>query len=83
MLTFKNEDIKGLLKERLGDAAGAAADAIDFLPFPELEQSVIDDVAIVKNSPLINPGVPIVGAIYDVKTGKITGVATDETPARA
>jgi len=83
MLTFKNEDIRGLLKERLGAAAGEAAGAIDFLPFPELEQYVLDDIAIVKNSPLINPGVPIVGGIYDVKTGKINFVASDETPAHA
>jgi carbonic anhydrase len=83
MVTFKNEDIRALLKERLGAAAGEAADAIDFLPFPELRQSVIDDVAKIKNSPLINPGVPIVGAIYDVKTGKIDFVASDETPAHA
>jgi carbonic anhydrase len=83
MVTFQNETIRGLLKERLGDAAGEAADAIDFLPFPDTEQSVLDDVAIIKNSPLINPGVPIVGAIYDVKTGKVTVVATDETPAQA
>jgi carbonic anhydrase len=83
MLTFQNETIQGLLKERLGDKAGEAANAIDFLPFPDLEQSVKDDVEIVKNSPLINPGTPIVGAIYDVKSGKINIVAQDETPARA
>lgn len=83
MVTFQNETIRGLLKDRLGDDAGKEADSIDFLPFPDLEQSVLDDIAIIKNSPLINPGVPIVGAIYDVKTGKISVVGTDETPVRA
>ncbi|KAG7673091.1 hypothetical protein Ndes2526B_g05340 [Nannochloris sp. 'desiccata'] len=83
MVTFKNEDIRALLKERLGAAAGEAADVIDFLPFSELEQSVLEDVAIIKNSPLINPGVAIVGAIYDVETGKFNVVTTDETPAHA
>ena len=79
MLTFSNDDIRGILKERLG----ADASDIDFLPFPELTQSVLDDIAIIKNSPLINPGTPIVGFIYDVKTGKLEVVGTDETPAKA
>ena len=83
MVTFKDEDIRGILKERLGDAAGAAADAIDFLPFSDLEQSVRDDVEIIKKSPLINPGTPITGFVYDVKTGKLSVVATDETPSKA
>lgn len=78
MVTFKNEDIRGLLKERLG----ADASGIDFLPFPDIEQSVLDDIAIVKNSPLINPGVPIVGFVYDVATGKLKVVGTDETPKK-
>jgi carbonic anhydrase len=79
MVTFKNEDIRGLLKERLG----ADASDIDFLPFGDSEKSVLDDIAIVKNSPLINPGTPIVGFLYDVRTGKVSVVGTDETPARA
>ena len=79
MLTFKNEDIRGLLKDRLG----ADASEIDFLPFPEVTQSVLDDIAIVKTSALINPGTPIVGMVYDVTTGKLEVVGTDETPSSA
>ena len=79
MLTFSNDDIRGILKERLD----ADASDIDFLPFPELTQSVIDDINIVKNSKYINPGTPIVGFIYDVYTGKLAVVGTDETPAKA
>lgn len=78
MLTFKNEDIRGLLKERLG----ADASSIDFLAFPNLKQSVLDDIAIVKASSLINPSTPITGFIYDVHTGKLDQVGADETPAR-
>src|SRR5258708_5147325 len=49
MLTFSNEDLRGILKEKLH----ADAEDIDFLPFKNLEQSVRDDVATIKNSPLI------------------------------
>jgi carbonic anhydrase len=78
MLTFKNEDIQAILKERLG----ADASHIDFLPFPDLKQSVLDDVAIVKNSEFINPGTPINGFIYHVESGKLEHVISDETAAR-
>ena len=79
MLTFKNEDIRGLLQQRLG----ADASAIDFLPFPEIVQSVLDDIKIVEASKLINPGTPITGFVYDVTTGKLKVVGTAETPAAA
>jgi carbonic anhydrase len=37
----------------------------------DLEQSVRDDVALVRNSPLVRPGTPVRGGIYEVETGKI------------
>ena len=43
----------------------------DFLPFPDLEQSVRDDVAFLRESPLIPKHVAISGAIYNVDDGKI------------
>jgi carbonic anhydrase len=71
MLTFRNEDLAGKIQQDLGVDVGNR----DFLPFPDLEQSVRDDVAIIKNSPLIPDDIPVSGAIYDVHTGKVTGVA--------
>ena len=38
----------------------------------DLEQSVRDDVALLRASPLVAPGTPITGGVYDVHTGKIT-----------
>src|SRR5438034_11676875 len=38
MLTFTNDQLRGQLKERYG----ADASGIDFLPFPDLDQSVRD-----------------------------------------
>ncbi|HEX6506451.1 MAG TPA: carbonic anhydrase, partial [Chloroflexota bacterium] len=49
MLTFTNED----LQAKLAQETGSDASHIDFLPFPELEQSVRDDVQSIKASPFI------------------------------
>src|SRR6266513_34029 len=67
MLTFSNEDLRGKLKQELHVDAGN----IDFLPFRDLEQSVRNDVAKLKSSPLIPDNVDISGYIYDVRTGKL------------
>jgi carbonic anhydrase len=71
MLTFENPTLHGICQERLG----ADASAIDFLPFSDLEQSVRDDVAAIRDSPLIPDDVAVSGFIYDVKTGRIREVA--------
>ncbi|MFL5706855.1 MAG: beta-class carbonic anhydrase [Ktedonobacteraceae bacterium] len=70
MLTFSNADLRTKLKQELK----ADADAIDFLPFTDLEQSVRDDVATLKASPLIPDNVDISGFIYDVSSGKLLPV---------
>jgi carbonic anhydrase len=70
MLTFDNPTLYGICREQLG----ADASDIDFLPFGDLEQSVRDDVAIIRSSPLIANDTPVTGFVYDVKT-KIQQVA--------
>lgn len=70
MLTFTSEQLAEKIKVELGtDVSGR-----DFLPFTDLEQSVKDDVSIVKASPLVAPGTPVYGYIYDVETGKLNEV---------
>ena len=71
MLTFRNEDLQAKVKQDLH----ADADSIDFLPFSDLERSVRDDVAFLRNSPLIPQNIEISGFIYDVKSGKLTPVS--------
>jgi carbonic anhydrase len=71
MLTFTNEQLAQRIRDELGVEVGER----DFLPFPDLEQSVRDDVAILRASPLIPDEVPISGAIYDVRTGLLTPVS--------
>lgn len=70
MLTFTNDQIRDMLKKD----TGTDASSIDFLPFDDLEQSVRDDVATVRNSPLIPDDIPTTGFVYDVRTGRLTEV---------
>ncbi len=70
MLTFSNEDLRKKLKQDLN----ADAENVDFLPFKNLEQSVRDDVATIKNSPLLLKNIAVTGFIYDVKSGKLLPV---------
>jgi carbonic anhydrase len=76
MLTFASDDVRSIVKDASkGDANVAArVDAIDFLEFKNLEESVKDDVAWLKNEPLLLPETTITGWIYDVKNGKVSQV---------
>jgi carbonic anhydrase len=74
MLTFRNDQIRDQIKRELGDAAYAVAEQTDFLPFSDLEQSVRDDVAAIKASPLIPDNITVYGFVYDVHTGKLAQV---------
>lgn len=67
MLTFTNDQLAAKVQQDLGvDVSGR-----DWLPFGDLEQSVRDDVATLRESPLIPSDIPISGAIYDVTTGQV------------
>lgn len=77
MLTFSNEDIRAKVREDLGAPAGAAAKAIDFLPFPDLEESVRSDVTFLRDSPLVPDDIPVRGFVYDVRNGRLTEVLVE------
>ncbi|GHO87022.1 beta-class carbonic anhydrase [Dictyobacter formicarum] len=70
MLTFTDDTIHEKVKKELS----ADADHIAFLPFKDLEQSVRDDIAFLRSSPLIPQSIEIRGFIYDVRTGKLQAV---------
>jgi len=74
MLTFQNADLAAKVQADLG----VDASDWDFLPFTDLEASVRDDVATLRNSPLIPRDIPISGAIYDVRTGRLQEVVRDD-----
>ena len=69
MLTFTDAQ----LKKKLSDELGVETDTA-FLPFSDLEQSVRDDVATIRESRLLLKGIPVTGFIYDVKTGRLRRV---------
>jgi carbonic anhydrase len=71
MLTFTDDQIHSKIRNELH----ADADAIAFLPFSDLEQSVRDDIAYLQSSKLIPASIEIKGYIYDVKTGRLKEVA--------
>ncbi len=62
---------------------GPDASAIDFQPFPDLEQSVVDDVRFLRESPLLIEGVPVRGFVYDVHNGRLTEVNVPSAAAIA
>jgi carbonic anhydrase len=70
MLTFTNDQLASQVQADLGVDVREQ----DFLPFSDVEQSVRDDVAILRDSLLIPKNVPISGAIYDVNTGEVREV---------
>ncbi len=70
MLTFTDADLRRKLKEGLGETTDLA-----FLPFPDLDQSVRDDVASLRAERLLLPDVPVTGFVYDVRSGRLRPVA--------
>lgn len=89
MELFTDDIIRNLLAESLAtatvdqngwrntDQGGGSDEArfIPFLTFQNLEKSVADDVARIRQHPLVNPAIPIYGYIYDVRSGKLIEVA--------
>jgi carbonic anhydrase len=85
---FTDEVIRGLLANSLETAAlgaegfydvgtgpgSAEAKYIDWLTISDQAQSVTEDVARIKASQLVPPGIPVYGYIYDVKTGRLIEV---------
>jgi len=71
MLTFNDET----LRKRLRESRGADADALAFLPFRDLDQSVRDDLALYAASPYVRHDIPVRGFVYDVATGRLREVA--------
>ncbi|KAH7011347.1 carbonic anhydrase [Ilyonectria destructans] len=69
MQKFSDSEFRTKVRKELNEDV----DHMSFLPFSDLRQSVLDDVQLLKKSPLVL-NVPITGYIYDVKTGKIEQV---------
>ena len=55
----------------LENVLGVDVKGQDFLPFTDVEESVREDMDLLRKSPLIPDDVEISGAVYDVDTGRI------------
>jgi len=76
MLSFTDEQLRSkIIDAHPGDAAVAdAVENMEFGPFPDLDASVKDSVAFLKNHPLVLKGGNITGRVYDVGTGRLREV---------
>jgi carbonic anhydrase len=88
MLSITNELMSDLLASSLepakltpdgfkdvGEGPGSPeGENIDWLTIKDQNQAVLDDVATIRNHPLIPKTIPVYGYIFDVKTGKLAEV---------
>jgi carbonic anhydrase len=71
MLTFKNDDAHAIVGKNLGAEATKELEGLDFLPFPDLEQVVKDDVEYLKRNKAIPSNLTISGWVYEVESGMV------------
>jgi carbonic anhydrase len=69
---FTNDGLHARIQKELG----LDSSHVDFLPYADLEQSVRDDVATLRNSSVVRNDVSITGHVYDVKSGRMHDVPT-------
>jgi carbonic anhydrase len=73
MLTFSNEGLQAQLVQQ----TGTGRCDIDFLPFSDLEESVLQDVRRIRENEFIPRGIAVRGFVYDVHSGKLTEVTSE------
>ena len=97
MQFFTNEVMRGLLASSLETAeltaqgfrdvgrgpGSRAGEYIEWLTFNNPTQAVIDDVARIRNHPLVPGSIPIYGFIYDVHSGKLNEVEGSRSVGKA
>jgi carbonic anhydrase len=66
LLEFTNQSLRQRLPPNARD--------VDFLPFPDLEQSVRDSLVRIRESPLLPDEFEAIGYVYDVATGRLREV---------
>jgi len=70
MRTFTNDDVR----RKLQAETGASADAIDFMPFTDIEASAQVDVRTIRANPLLPRDLEVTAWIYDVRSGTLDEV---------
>lgn len=73
MLTFRDQELIDRLRKNTGTStAGPSA----FHAFTNLEENVREQIQNIRSHPWIPQSIPVRGFIYDVKTGKLSEVAS-------
>jgi carbonic anhydrase len=94
---FTNDVMRGLLSSSLETAELTAngfrdvgkgpgsreGEYIDWLTIKDQKQAVLDDVARIRNHPLVPKSIPVYGYVYDVGSGKLIEVAGAAAAASA
>lgn len=94
---FSNDIMRGLLASSLetaqltssgfrdvGRSPGSrAGEYVEWLTIADQKQAVIDDVARIRNHPLVPKSIPIYGFVYDVRSGKLLEVADATVAGKA
>jgi len=62
------------IRERLRQQVGVNASDIEFLTFTDLDESVRQDVATIRASPLMLNDISVRGFVYDVRNGRLRDV---------
>ena len=70
MGAYTDDDIRARVRENTGADPGE----MEFLTFGDLEESVREDVALLRDSPLIPDSVTVRGFVYDVRSGRVSEV---------
>ncbi|TKA66838.1 hypothetical protein B0A55_08818 [Friedmanniomyces simplex] len=76
-LNFGNEFIRKKLAERVPELAGEV-EKMDFGSFADVEASVKEDMAVVKNDPYLPKDLEVLGYVHDSFTGKTREVFQSE-----
>jgi carbonic anhydrase len=97
MQFFTNDVMRGLLASSLETAeltpqgfrdvgrgpGSREGEYIDWMAVKDPAQAVIDDVARIRNHPLVPNSIPIYGYIYDVRTGQLNEVEGSRSVGKA
>jgi carbonic anhydrase len=74
---------QGKWKDTGSSPGSREGEYIDWLTIKDLAQSVVSDVARIKNHPLVPGGIPVYGYIYQVETGRLVEVPEATRAGRA
>jgi carbonic anhydrase len=94
---FTNEVMRGLLSSSLktaeltangfrdvGEGPGSReGEYIDWLTIKDQKQAVVDDIARIRNHPLVPKSIPVYGYLYDVRSGKLIEIEGAQAVATA